>query len=445
MEINKSFPHSSEIEKAVLTGLLLDNKTFNIINDIKIVSSDFFIHDHSIIFDSILELYNKYQYVDHKILLEYLLKFNYFNEHFIKNFFHELELFLPSIISFEHYCKIIKEKSFLRKLLNFFLEKINDINGNRVVIKEFINSFQKDFTEISNTLYNNEFNENNENIIFSNLKKMEESYNTGKSPGTLTGFYDLDNITSGFHPGEFILLASRPSMGKTALALNIFYNLFKNSKIPVAFFSLEMSLEHILYRLISIDSGINLMNLRNSKITEDEFLKVIQSLNEINNENLFIFDNSCIDINEFVTKIKNVVLKNNIKLVIIDYLQLISFIGNKSDNNKVNETTEISKKLKNLAKELKIPIIALSQLNRSLEARLDKRPNMSDLRESGALEQDADLVIFLFREEYYLRNNISKEKIGLSEVIISKNRNGPTGVIFLKYFHELTKFVNLVT
>lgn len=440
MEFNKNFPHSTEAEQAILSCLILDKKSLEIINDYKIVSSDFFIYSHSIIFDAIIILYNKNKTIDTIILFEYL-SYNNLMENKDFSILANLEILMPSIVNLEIYCRILKEKSVLRKLINFSTNIIRNITNKGEKSSVLLESIENEFSIIKNEIYFENSN-NLEVIINKNIKKINSVYNDGKNIGLLTGFYDLDNMTSGFHPGELIIIASRPSMGKTALALNIFSNLINNYKTPVAFFSLEMNSEHILYRLISSNSNLNLLKLRNGKLEEKEFISFIEVISNFDNSYCFIDDSIFLDILDIKNKARSMVLKNGVKLIIIDYLQLIT--SSRNYENKVIEISEISKSLKNLARELNIPIIALSQLNRGVENRIDKRPLMSDLRESGSLEQDADLVLLLYREEYYLRNNIPLEKIGLSEIIISKNRNGPTGIIYLKYFHEITKFVNFI-
>jgi len=265
--------------------------------------------------------------------------------------------------------------------------------------------------------------------------------NPHSSLGILSGFIDFDYLSNGFRPGELIIIASRPSMGKTALALNMASYISMNQNIASAFFSLEMGCEQLTQRLISTESKINLTHLRNGKISQHESLKLELACKKLTNTDLFIDESHTLNIITLREKCRRLIRKNNIKLIFIDYLQLMSSII--KYDNKATEVGEISKGLKTIAREFNIPVIALSQLNRSVESRTDKIPMMSDLRDSGAIEQDADIITFLYRQEYYLRDKTPKDKIGITKIIIAKNRNGPTGSLELKFSNYITKFTNL--
>jgi replicative DNA helicase len=274
------------------------------------------------------------------------------------------------------------------------------------------------------------------------ISQLEKAYeNKNSITGVPSGFTDFDSKTCGLQPGELIIIAARPSMGKTALTLNIASYVAVRKNIPVAVFSLEMGAEQLVQRLLGAQAGIDLSRIRKGQIKSTEWTDMARAAGELSEAPVYIDETPGLSIAELRTKARRMHHEHGIQLLIIDYLQLMS--GPPGYENKATEVGEISKGLKSLARELSIPVIALSQLNRGVESRTDKRPMMSDLRESGAIEQDADLIAFLYREEYYLKDKTPEDKIGVAELIIGKHRNGPTGTLELQFKSELTRFENL--
>jgi len=276
-------------------------------------------------------------------------------------------------------------------------------------------------------------------VVFQSLESIEAAAkNKGSVTGVATGFYDLDYKTAGMQPSDLILIAARPSMGKTAFVLNIAEYVALKSNVTTAIFSLEMSKDQLVKRIMAMHSKVDSQAIRSGNLTDDDWLKLVDSARVIGNSNLIIDDTSSISISELRSKCRKFKLEHNLGMVIIDYLQLMS--GSKKSESRQQEISEISRSLKGLAREINAPVIALSQLSRAVEQRPDKRPMLSDLRESGAIEQDADIVMFLYRDEYY---NHDSEDAGISEIIIAKQRNGPVGTVKLAWLSQFTKFANL--
>jgi replicative DNA helicase len=276
-------------------------------------------------------------------------------------------------------------------------------------------------------------------IVFKSLESIEAAArNKGSVTGVSTGFYDLDYKTAGLQPSDLILIAARPSMGKTAFVLNIAEYAVLRGNVTTAIFSLEMSKDQLVKRIMSMHSKVNSQSIRTGELSDDDWIKLVESAKEIGNSNLIIDDTSSISIGELRSKCRKYKLEFNLGLVIIDYLQLMT--GSKKNESRQQEISEISRSLKGLARELNVPVVALSQLSRAVEQRPDKRPMLSDLRESGAIEQDADIVMFIYRDDYY---NHDSEEAGISEIIIGKQRNGPVGTVKLAWQSQFTKFANL--
>jgi replicative DNA helicase len=275
--------------------------------------------------------------------------------------------------------------------------------------------------------------------VFQSLESIESAAkNKGSVTGVATGFYDLDYKTAGLQPSDLILVAARPSMGKTAFVLNVAEHVALRSNVTTAIFSLEMSKDQLVKRILSMHSKVDSQAIRSGDLSDDDWLKLVESARTIGNSNLIIDDTSSISISELRSKCRKFKLEHNLGLVIIDYLQLMS--GSKKSESRQQEISEISRSLKALAREINAPVVALSQLSRAVEQRPDKRPMLSDLRESGAIEQDADVVMFIYRDDYY---NHDSEDAGISEIIIGKQRNGPTGTVKLAWLSQYTKFANL--
>ena len=344
---------------------------------------------------------------------------------------------VPTTHNIEHYVKIVEEKSLLRKLIKSSSDIMSKCYDNPEDPGEVIEQAEKSVFDISLSRSTRGFVPIKQ-ILTSNFDRIEELYlNKGKITGIPTGFTDLDQKLSGLQKSDFILIAGRPSMGKSALMMNIVHHAAVREQIPVAVFSLEMSKEQLSQRLLCSEALIDAHRLRTGDITEDEWIKLAKAMGVLADKPIFIDDTPAITITEMRAKCRRLKIEHGLGLVAIDYLQLMS--GSTKYDSRQQEVSDISRSLKALARELDVPVVALSQLSRAPEMRADHRPVLSDLRESGAIEQDADVVMLLYRDEYY---NPDSEKKNIGEVIIAKQRNGPTGVVELVWLGQFTKFAD---
>ncbi|MCW5197461.1 replicative DNA helicase [Buchnera aphidicola] len=438
---NKKLPHSIEAEKSVLGGLMLNNKKWNKIEKI-VTEKDFFNPLHKIIFKEMKKLIHLNKPIDLITLSEsFKNKKNFKN---IINFTYLAELTKNtfSISNIAFYANIIKEHAIMRKLISIS-KKISYLghfpNGKNS--KEILNYIESYFVKLSkNKIENNRPKNIKEilNITISNLEKLIKNPHK-KITGIDTGYQDLNQKTFGLQASDLIIIASRPSMGKTTFAMNLCENASMLYKKPILIFSLEMPSEQIMIKILSSLSRVDQTKIRTGNINDDEWSRISSTINILlKKKNIYIDDSSSLTPNEIRSRAYQIYKENNgLSLIMIDYLQLMNVPS--FSENRTLEIAEISKKLKILAKELKIPIIALSQLNRSLEQRSDKRPINSDLRESGSIEQDADLIMFIYRDEIYHQNTNLK---GIAEIIISKQRNGPIGNIRLTFNGHFSRFDN---
>ncbi|CAL4324411.1 replicative DNA helicase [Buchnera aphidicola] len=438
----KILPNSIEAEKSLLGGLMLKNEKWDEIFEI-IRKNDFFIYSHQIIFQEMEILINSQKPIDLITLSESLEKKKFLEK--IGNFSYLAELskntFSTSNIS--TYANIIKENSIMRELISI-ADKIKNIsyhpNGKQST--EILNYLEsRIFSITEKKRKNNNGLKNIEEILSTTVKNLEkllqEPYK--KITGIDTGYHDINEKTFGLQPSELIIIASRPSMGKTTFAMNLCENISMMYEKPILIFSLEMPSEQIIIKMLSSLSRVKQKNLRTGKINDKEWSRISSTINILlKKKNIYIDDSSYLTPNEIRSRSRRIYKENKgISLIMIDYLQLMN-IPSLSDNRTL-EVTEISKNLKSLAKELKVPIIALSQLNRSLEQRSDKRPINSDLRESGSIEQDADVIMFIYRDEIY---NPETNLKGIAEIIIGKQRNGPIGTIRLTFNKKCSRFDN---
>lgn len=435
-------PYSIEAEKSVLGGLMLKNKKWNEISEC-LKKNDFFSHSHQIIFNEMKNLVNNKKPIDlitlseslkNKKLLKKIGNFSYLSE-LSNNIFS-----VSNIIS---YAKIIKENSLMRELI-FMAKKIENLgyNSNGKKSEEILDYLEKYIFKINKKRSKNKKGPKNIkeilNISLTNLEKLLKNPKN-KITGIDTGYKDLNKKTFGLQKSDLIIIASRPSMGKTTFAMNVCENASMIYKKPILIFSLEMPCEQIITKILSSLSRVNQKKLRTGKINDEEWSRISSTINIlIKKKNIYIDDSSYLTPNKIRTRALKIYKKNKgISLIMIDYLQLMN--APSISENRTLEIAEISKNLKSLAKELKVPIIALSQLNRSLEQRSDKRPINSDLRESGSIEQDADLIIFIYRDEiYHPKTNLK----GIAEIIIGKQRNGPIGTIRLTFNGNFSRFDN---
>lgn len=438
--LNK-LPNSYEAERGVLGGILIDSISYEKVYLLELKSNDFYYTRHEIIFDSISSLYSEGQPINTITLIDRLSRIQKINEIGGASFILALTHLFPSAEHVESYAKMIIDKSILRNLIHTSIKIIYSALFPKKNIDFILTNAQKKILSINTRNSIKEINP-----IGNYIKKaVEQIIKSQKSKSIITGissgFYNLDKLTNGFHDGELIVIAARPSMGKTALTLNIASFISLTLNIPIAFFSLEMGIFQLIQRILSSQTKIDLLRLKNGLLNHKELLSIIKIAKNIGHSNLFIDETPNLTISDLQKRCRIIVHKYKIKIIIIDYLQLMQ--GSIKRDSKTMEITEISQGLKTIARELSISIITVSQLNRSVENRINKIPIMSDLRESGAIEQDADIIIFLYREEYYLRDKTPSNKRGISEIIISKNRNGPIGSFILKFQNNITKFINI--
>lgn len=436
--IEKYLPHNFLAEKMVLNCLLINSESIEI--TLRTLSLEaFYFKNHQEIYKAIIFMYENKRPIDVLTLSTFLQDNGLLEKIGGIKVLIELVSQIPNLVYIEEYIRLIKDKFLRRLLIKLGYEAINSGYVTNIPLENILTNFENKLFNLTNEIKTQKLFSSAEllNNIFLELKT--KSLNPSLY-GLASGFYDLDSLTQGFQKSDLIIIAGRPSMGKTALALNIALNIIKNSKLPVLFFSLEMSKEQIMYRLLSIETNINQSRLRSGKLYQDDWIKVTKIIKIMSKLPIFIDDTSNLSIQDIRSKIKTIIFEQSqIGLIIIDYLQLMQNSEFKTEN-RVQELSQITRTLKNLAREFNVPIIALSQLSRNVENRVDKKPILSDLRESGSIEQDADLVLMLYRSNYYgFKQN---EDYSLTELIIAKQRNGPTGSIKLKFEERRTKFFN---
>ena len=434
--IDKYLPHNFLAEKMILSCLLINSEAIEI--TIKTISTDvFYFKNHQEIYRSITFMYKNNIPIDILTLLTFLQDNGLLQKIGGVKVLIELLSQIPNLVYLEDYLRLVKDKYIRRSLIKLGYETINSSYITSISLENILNDLETQLFHLTNEIKIQKLSSSAElvNNIFIELKT--KSFNP-KLSGVTSGFYDLDTLTQGFQKSDLIIIAGRPSMGKTALSLNIASNLIKNSKLPVLFFSLEMSKEQIMYRLLSMETNINQMRLKSGKLYQNDWIKLNKMMKIISKFPLFIDDTFDLSIQDIKSKIKTILFEQNkLGLVIIDYIQLMQNPKLKKEN-RVQELSQITRSLKTIAREFDIPIIGLSQLSRNVENRVDKKPILSDLRESGSLEQDADLVLMLYKNT--ARYNLQASQ--LIELIIAKQRNGPTGTVKLKFNEEQTKFFN---
>jgi replicative DNA helicase len=431
-------PQNIEAEESILSAILIDNHTLLDVLEI-LAPDDFYKTVHQKIFSAVIELFNRDEPVDLVTLSNFLQEQNQLDQIGGASYLSRLVDTVPLAVNARHYAKIVHGKSSLRRLI----EKANVIARrcfeDRGEVEEVIDFAEASVFEISENKGHQSYFPLSK-MIEDNIDALEERQgNKSLITGVPTGFTFFDHKTSGLQNSDLIILAARPGMGKTALALNIARNAALGSDIPVAIFSLEMSKEQLSMRMLSSEARLDSTRLRGGFISQDDWLQITEAAGSLSNAPIFIDDSPVLTAMEIRAKARRLKLDKNIGLIIIDYIQLMQ--GRRSAERRELEISEISRSLKALAKELNLPVLALSQLNRMLEQRSDKRPQLSDLRESGALEQDADVVTFIYRDEIYNKDENNPNK-GKAEIIISKQRNGPTGTVPLVFLNTYTRFEN---
>ncbi len=438
MELGKVPPHDVEAEQAVLGSMLTDKDA--VISAIEVLKEDdFYRTDNKSIYEAIINLYNRAEPIDIitvKAELESLGKFEQVGG---LEYLASLPDKVPTTANAMKYIKIVEEKSTLRNLIKTANEIIELGYDPTEDVSDIMEGAEK---KIFNIMQNNDKKSYSpiKDILVDSFTQLEELYNRKQHiTGVPSGFTELDYKTAGFHGSDLVLIAARPAMGKSAFALNIATNAAVRANVPVAIFSLEMSKEQMVNRILCSEAMVDSNKVRTGKLEEDDWTKLAGSIGPLSDAEIYIDDTPGISVMEIRAKCRKLKLEKNIGMVVIDYLQLVQG-SNKRNGSREQEISEISRSLKILAKELNVPVIALSQLSRAVEQRPDHRPMLSDLRESGAIEQDADIVMFLYRDDYY---NKDSEKKDIAEVIIAKHRGGSLGTIELLWLGSYTKFVNL--
>ena len=434
--IKRVLPHSIEAEQSVIGSMIIDREAIVVASEI-VTGDDFYNKQYGVVFETMVELNESGRPVDMVTLQDKLKEKDVPSEVSSLEFVRDIITAVPTSANIRHYANIVAEKSILRKMIRLNEEIENLCYSGKESMEFILEDAEKRIFDLVQKRNSGEFVPIRQ-VVMNALKKIEAaSKSTGRVTGVATGFYDLDFKTSGLQPADLVLIAARPSMGKTAFVLNIAQHVAFRLNETVAIFSLEMSKEQLVNRMFSLESNVDAQNLRNGTLSDAEWEKLIESAGVIGKSNLIIDDTAGISISELRSKCRKFKLEHNLKMIIIDYLQLMS--GSGRSESRQQEISEISRSLKSLARELNVPVLALSQLSRAVEQRPDKRPMMSDLRESGAIEQDADVIMFIYRDDYY---NKDSEKKGISEIIIGKQRNGPIGTVELVWLPEYTKFAN---
>lgn len=440
-------PQNIEAEQSVLGAMLIEKEAIPKVMEI-LRDTDFYREAHRVIFNAMLELYKKNEAVDMITVTEILKRDNKLEDVGGIAYVTSLANAVPTAANVTYHASIIEEKSILRQLVSVSTQIASMGYEANDDVKNIIDSAESKILEISNRKKTADFTPINE-IVLDSFKSIEALMgNKNGLTGLPTGFEDLDNLTSGLHGSDFIILAARPSMGKTAFALNVVQNVAiraakKVGGAPktVAFFSLEMSKEQLVQRMLCAEANIDSQRLRIGELRDEDWAMLINTADTLSSANIYIDDTAGITAMDMRSRARRLKAEHGLDLIVVDYLQLMQGSGKKNNNgDRQQEVSEISRSLKALARELDVPVIALSQLSRSVEARQVKRPMLSDLRESGSLEQDADIVAFLYREDYY---NPETENKNITELIIAKHRNGPVDTVNLFFHKQYTKFVGL--
>ncbi len=431
-------PHSLDAEQSVLGAVLLDNEAVNAVLEV-LKPSDFYQPSHRSLFEQMVELYERQEPIDVVTLTAQLRSSNQLDKVGGVEYLSQLVDFVPTAANTQYYARIIKEMSIRRKLIHEVSEIADEAFNTRGDIDGFVDSVEQRIFQVSESRLAAGFVKVGD-VVKDSIKQVEKLYiNQEPITGVPSGFTDLDSMTFGFQPSDLVIIAGRPSMGKTSLALSMANYVGLESGAAVAVFSLEMSKEQIVMRMLCSEAKVSNSRVRSGKLGESDFPHLVDAASKIAQSKIFVDDTPAISVLEMRAKARRLHREHPLSLIVVDYLQLMRGTSRKAERRD-QEISEISGSLKALAKELSIPVIALSQLNRGVESRQDKRPLMSDLRESGAIEQDADIIIFVYRDEVY--NPETPDK-GVSELIISKHRNGPVGLVKLAFHAEFTRFENL--
>lgn len=434
--MKRILPHSMEAEQSVIGSMIMSRDAIIEASEI-ITGADFYQQQYGIVFEAMVELHDEGKAVDLVTLQERLKEKDLPPEISSMEFVRDLLSAVPTSANVKYYAEIVAEKAMLRKLIKTTEEISNACYLGKEKTQDILEVTEKKIFDLVQNRGSQEYVPIRQ-VVLNAIEKIEKaSRNQGSVTGIPTGFIDLDYKTSGFQPSDLILVAARPSMGKTAFVLNIAQYMAFHNNVTAAIFSLEMSKEQLVNRLLALESKVDSQNIRTGNLEDEEWAKLIEGANVIGNSNLIIDDKPGISISELRSKCRKYKMEHNLGIIFIDYLQLMT--GSGRSESRQQEISDISRSLKALARELNVPVVALSQLSRAVEQRPDHRPMLSDLRESGAIEQDADVVMFIYRDEYY---NEDSEKKGIAEIIVDKQRNGSTGSVELVWLGQYTKFGN---
>jgi len=431
-------PQNMEAEQAVLGAIFLEPSSLTLASEI-LIPEDFYRGAHQRIFDAMLSLNDKGEAVDLITVTEELAAKKLLEDVGGISYLSELAGSVPTAANIEYYAKIVGEKSILRRLIRTATNIAQEGYTREDEVDVLLSEAEKDILAVSQRKNSGAFHDIKDVLVrtYDNIEQMHNR--AGEITGIATGFAELDKMTAGFQRNDLIIVGARPSVGKTAFALNISQNVATKTGENVAIFSLEMGAEQLVMRMLCAEGNIDAQRLRTGSLTDEDWGKLTMAMGSLSNAGIFIDDTPGVRVQDIRAKCRRLKQEHGLGMILIDYLQLILGSG-RSGENRQQEVSEISRSLKGLARELQVPVIALSQLSRGVEQRQDKRPMMSDIRESGSIEQDADIVAFLYRDDYYDKESENKNII---EIIIAKQRNGPTGTVSLAFVKEYNKFVNL--
>lgn len=436
--LKRVLPQNMEAEQAVVGSMIMDKEAISVASEM-LTGDDFYSKQYGVVFDTMVELNDQGKAVDPVTLQDRLRAKDVPPEMVSLDFIRDIMRSVTTSANVKYYAGIVAEKSTLRKLIRLNQEIENTCYAGKEDLEVILESTEKKVFELVQKRNTGEYVPIRQ-VVMNAMDRIEKaSRNQGNVTGIATGFLDLDYKTAGMQPADLVLVAARPSMGKTAFVLNIAQHVAFKLNQTVAIFSLEMSKEQLVNRLFSLESRVDSQHLRTGNLTDMEWEKLIESAGVIGQSNLIIDDTPGISIAELRSKCRKYKMDHDLKMIIIDYLQLMSG-GGRGSESRQQEISDISRSLKALARELSVPVITLSQLSRAVEQRPDHRPMLSDLRESGAIEQDADVVMFIYRDDYY---NKDTDKKGIAEIIIAKQRNGPIGTVELVWLPDYTKFANM--
>ncbi|HLR23589.1 MAG TPA: replicative DNA helicase [Pseudogracilibacillus sp.] len=430
-------PHNIEAEQAVIGAVFLEPNVFSGASE-RLVANDFFRANHQVIFEAMFELFEKGEPIDLVTVTTLLSNNQKLEIAGGVNYLTDVASSVPTAANIDYYCSIVEEKAVLRRLIQSATDIVTNTFSKEDQVEEVLDEAEKTILEVSSRKNVKAFKPIKDVLIevYDDIEQLH--HREDDVTGVPTGYRDLDRMTSGFQRNDLIIVAARPSMGKTAFALNIAQNVAIKTDENVAIFSLEMGAGQLVQRMLCAEGNIDSQRLRTGKLQQDDWGKLTMAMGSLSHAGIYIDDSPGIRVSDIRSKCRRLKQEHGLGMIIIDYLQLIQGSEN-SRENRQQEVSEISRSLKSLARELEVPLIALSQLSRGVEARQDKRPMMSDLRESGSIEQDADIVGFLYRDDYY-DNESEQQNI---EIILAKQRNGPTGTVELAFVKEFNKFVDL--